>query len=271
MAAIARDVRAHLRGYKVAERQSRPLAAADAIFPFFARTRRLDIGEAALQAWIKAADYASAGPDWWTQFGTIHERKMLPHFASIQLAEIREGGVYLDAGASVSPFYKVIRSTHGAGLCYRQDLNRTAGVRGDGIGSDAAAIPLPDASLDGIVAHEAWAHFEGGSAQGFLREAARLLKKGGKLCIVPVNFAERTEVVTSPGRWSTKYRMHPDLPVFDTRAKIVIDEAQMQRQVMWWRPADLAQFLSEVSGLDFELVQIVHDRKAQFALVATRL
>ena len=270
MVEMSREARAHLRGYKMSDRRAPVVVAAAAIFPFFPRNRRLDIGEGALQTWIRAADYATAGPVWWRQFGPIHARKMLSHFASVKLAEIRKGGVYLDAGASVSPFFKVIRKTHGAKLCYRQDLNRTAGLRGDGIGSDAAAIPLPDASLDGIVAHEAWAHFEGDSALGFLNEAARLLKPKGKLCIMPVNFAERTEIVTSPAVWATKYGLHPALPVFDRRAMIVIDEGPEQRQVMWWAPADLAQALAGIATLDFEIVQVVHDRKAQFALVATR-
>lgn len=270
MVQVPGDVRAHLRGYRITDTRSPTLATAAAIFPAFSDTRRLEVSAAALQDWIKAADYPTLGPAWWKQFGKIHQRKMLLHHVSVDLAGIQKGGVYLDAGASVSPFYQVVRRLHGARLCYRQDLSRAEGVRGDSIGGDATAIPLPDASLDGIVAHEAWAHFEGEDAMAFLHEAARLLKPGGRLCIVPVIFAERTEIVTSPAVWPTKYRQRPEPPLFDSRATIVIDPAVAQRQVMRWQPADLAQALAGVEDLDCEVVQVVFENKAHFALAATR-
>lgn len=271
MVEVPGEVRAHLRGFRITDKRSPTLATAAAIFPSFRRTRRLDIAEAALQAWVTTADYATAGPAWWKLFGKIHLRKMLLHYASVDLANIQKGGVYLDAGASVSPFHQVIRHVHGAKLCYRQDLSRAPGLHGDGIGGDAAAIPLPDASLDGIVAHEAWAHFEGENAMDFLREASRLLKPGARLCAVPVIFAERTEILTSPSVWSTKYRQHPEPPLFDRRATIVIDPAMAQRQILRWQPTDLAEALTEVEGMDFEIVQVVFSGKSQFALVGTRV
>lgn len=270
MVELPRAVRAHLRGHKIAPRKSAVLASAQAVFPFFPANSRFNVSEKPFLAWVAAADYAKAGPDWWAQFGAIHLRKMLWHWVSVQLVGVKKGGVYLDAGASVSPFFQVIRRTHGAKLCYRQDLNRTPGLRGDGIGSDAAAIPLPDASLDGIVAHDAWEHFEGASAIGFLTECARLLKPGAKVCILPLSLAERTEVWTSPSCWATKYRLHPAFPLFDERAAVVIDESLKQRQILLWNPADLAQALAGVMGMAFEMVQVVHEGKADFALVGTR-
>lgn len=52
------------------------------------------------------------------------------------------------------------------------------------IGRNAAAIPLPSASLDGMTLHCAFEHFEGNADSQFIRECARLLKSGGKAVIL---------------------------------------------------------------------------------------
>jgi SAM-dependent methyltransferase len=270
MLALAQDISEHLAGFTVTSEETPLVTRPEDIFPHFAAARRLDIPEERFLAWVAEADYEHAGPSWWSQFSTMHLRKMLEHYASIELVGIRAGGTYMDAAASASPFYQVVRRTHGAAMCYRQDLNRAAGVHGDTIGSDASAIPLPDASLDGIVTHNSWEHFEGESAMGFVRESVRLLRPGARLCILPMNFRERTEIWTAPSCWATKYRNAPDYPRFDPRAAIVIKEETVQRQVMWWNPAELAAELAGIAGMDFEIVQVVCAGKAMYALVGIR-
>lgn len=266
---LSEAVRDHLAGYQLAPES--PLVTDPAtVLPAFPAARRLDIPEERFLAWVAEADYETAGPSWWSQFSTMYLRKMIEHYASIELADMRAGGTYMDAAASASPFYQVVRRTHGVALCYRQDLNRKAGVHDDTIGSDASAIPLPDASLDGIVTHNSWEHFEGDSAMGFIAESIRLLKPGAKLVILPMNFRETTEIWTSPSCWATKYANAPDFPKFDPAARIVIREEITQRQVMWWNPAELAARLAELPGMDFEMVQVVCAGKAIYALVGTR-
>ena len=268
---LAKDVAKHLAGFVVTAEGSPLVTIPQEIFPHFAGSRRLDIPEKRFLDWVAEADYEQAGPPWWSQFSTMYLRKMLEHYASIELADVKAGGTYMDAAASASPFFEVVRRTHGVAMCYRQDLNRPAGVRGDTIGSDAINIPLPDASLDGIVTHNSWEHFEGDSAMGFVRESARLLKPGGRLCILPMNFRARTEVWTAPSCWATKYRNAPEYPRFDRRATIVIKEETVQRQVMWWRPDELATELATVPGMRFEIVHVVCAGKANYALIGHRL
>ena len=177
----------------------------------------------------------------------------------------------MDAAASASPFYQVVRRTHGVSMCYRQDLNLRLGVYEDRIGSDASAIPLPDGALDGIVSHNSWEHFEGGSAFGFIIECARLLRKGGKLCILPLNFRTRTEIWTSPSCWATKYVNAPNYPESDPAAAIVIKEKIIQRQIRWWKPNELVAQLAAIPSLEFEVVHVVCNKITMYALVGTRV
>lgn len=264
-------IQEHLTGYHVAPGESDLVTNWERISSSFPLARRHDLSGAAFHAWIEEADYENAGPAWWSQFSTMYERKMLEHYASIELAGLVPGGTYMDAAASASPFYQVIRRTHGVAMCYRQDLNRRPGVHGDTIGSDASNIPLPDASLDGIVSHNSWEHFEGDSAFGFIKESARLLRRGGKLCILPLAFRARTEIWTSPSCWATKYVNAKELPRFDPAAAIVIKEEIVQRQIMWWKPSDLAERLTDIPQLKFEVVLVVCDNVTMYALVGTRV
>lgn len=264
-------VQKHLSSYDVVEEESPLVTNPDIIFSVFGTGRRHDIPDEKFLSWVEEADYENTSASWWSQFSSMYLRKMLEHYASIELVGIKSGGVYLDLAASASPFYKVIRRTHDAKMCYAQDLNRAPGVREDIIGSNAADIPLPDACLDGIVSHNSWEHFEGSSAFDSIIESVRLLKPGGKLCIIPLNFRERTEIWTSPSCWATKYVNAKDLPDFDPAAAIVIRDEIIQRQVMWWRASDLTDRLSAIPGVKFEVIQVVCMGLSNFALVGTKV
>jgi hypothetical protein len=261
--------RSHLAGYEIVAEPAPPVARAEVArhFPISDHP----VAEEELDAWVARVAYDAAGPKWWKGYGDKRRRKLLEHYASIRLAGVRAGGTYLDAAAAKSPFYKVLPVIEGVARCYRQDLNYPPGVDGDTIGCSADAIPLPDASLDGIVSHNAWEHFEGEAALGFLRESARLLKPGGRLCILPVNLCQRTEIWTSPSVWADKYRNDASLPRFDRRATIVIREEIGQRQVMRWNPAELAAELAAIPGLEFRFHFVVCGPLRMYAMVGMRV
>jgi SAM-dependent methyltransferase len=54
------------------------------------------------------------------------------------------------------------------------------------VGSSADAIPLPDASVDFMMLHCTFEHFEGTADTGFVRECARLLRPDGRIIILPL-------------------------------------------------------------------------------------
>jgi hypothetical protein len=128
-----------------------------------------------------AGDYRTYGGAEWHCF----LEKALEHFLSFELANPRPGGVGIDVGSCQSVAPAIARRLFGATV-YEQDLAYPPGVNEHRIGSSAAAIPLPDKSVDFMMLHCTFEHFEGGADTGFIMECARLLKPGGKVVILPL-------------------------------------------------------------------------------------
>jgi hypothetical protein len=267
------DIAEHLAGFQFDAETAAPDGPAilKMVEESFGRVEVIRYKPEQVQAWIDKAQYRELSPAWWKSFSKTLSRKLFEHFAAIDLMDVKPGGSYMDAAASVSPMYRSLPKTHQVGSCYRQDLNLASGINGDEIGSNAEDIPLPDASLDGIVATNSWEHFEGASALGFVRDSVRLLKTGGKLVIIPLNMATRLEITTSPSIWGTKYRNAKSWPDFDRRATIVINEEKQQRQALRWRPDILKEDLDRIKGMTFKVVRATQGDGALYSLVGTRV
>lgn len=113
------------------------------------------------------------------------DKKILEHFIAHELLGLKAGHVYLDVASEASPFPAVFRHIFGV-VAYSQDLTYNPGVHGHRIGSDAAAIPLPDGTVDGVSLQCAFEHFEGDCDSRFIGEVSRLLRPGGACVIVPL-------------------------------------------------------------------------------------
>lgn len=111
--------------------------------------------------------------------------KWLEHFVSIDLLRPQQGDVLVDIASCSSPFPDILRERWGC-QTYRQDWSYPPGLNGDRIGSDAAALPVPAEFADGLTLHCSFEHFEGDRDARFLREAERILRPGGRLCILPL-------------------------------------------------------------------------------------
>ena len=59
-------------------------------------------------------------------------------------------------------------------------------------------MPLPAGSVDKLFLHNSFEHFEGDIDTGFVREAWRVLRPGGGLCVVPLYLSARHQIVTDP-------------------------------------------------------------------------
>ena len=111
--------------------------------------------------------------------------KALEHFLSFKLIDPKPGMTGIDIGSCKSIAPQILRDRYGC-RCYEQDLVYTHGVHGDQIGSSADAIPLPDGSIDFMMLHCTFEHFEGGADSGFVAECGRVLKPGGNVVILPL-------------------------------------------------------------------------------------
>jgi hypothetical protein len=152
------------------------------------------VDPADVRAFVRDAEYAIRYPGY---YEANQAEKTLEHYLAAQLLSLAEGQVYLDVASEGSPAPEIYSRLWGVDP-WRQDLSYEPGVRGQSVGSDAAAIPLPDAFADRMALHCSFEHFEGDADVRFVAEAERLLRPGGALCIVPLYCAETYSVMTDP-------------------------------------------------------------------------
>ena len=175
-------------------------------------------------------DYPKKFPKYTEQYSRSLSRKAMEHYISFKTMNIKDSGTYLDIAASNSPVHDILELNFEVADAYYQDINYESKSEKHKISSPASKIPLQSNSLDGITLHNSWEHFEGDEDIKCIEEAGRLLKKGGKLCILPLAFTAETQVLTSPLIWNTKYPNLKGVPCFDQEASIHINEDKLQRQ-----------------------------------------
>lgn len=205
--------------------------------------------------------YQTRYPKYYTQFGKpgTWERKQLEHYISIEVLGPKPDGVYIDVAAAGSPVAAVMRTHYGA-RAYGQDIRWAPGIDQAEwrIGSNASTIPLPDASVDGIVTHNAIEHFEDHYDRGFMVECGRLLKPGGVVCIIPFVPMDQGYSVTAPEFWQIKFGPDAADPVFDPRLPVVVDNGCKQRLLKVHSAQTLSQDCKLAAALDWTLMQITN-------------
>lgn len=154
------------------------------------QTRQVDVA--------RFADWVEAHPGLWDYYGDPATRveKLLEHYLSEESTQLSTGMTYIDVAAAGGGWVSCLRD---AGLnALALDLSYPEGVHGCRIGADAQAIPLPSSSVDAMSAQCAFECFQGDADIGFVREAARLLRAGGRLVIVPLYVDDTHFIATSP-------------------------------------------------------------------------
>ena len=135
--------------------------------------------------------------------------KTLEHFVSLQLLELRYGQTVIDVGAGDSPFCAVSERIIPGIKCFSLDTHfPPAGKRK--IRASASQIPFENESVDALVLHCAFEHFEGNADIDFLAEAQRVLKKGGKCLILPFYLSSRYAIHIDPMNNFLK-RLQPEM------------------------------------------------------------
>jgi SAM-dependent methyltransferase len=146
--------------------------------------------------------------DFYQVSGEARIEKILEHYLSVRCLGLRETDVIIDIAAAGSPFAQALRQN---GMnAYRLDLSYPPGLRGYEIGSDAGNMPLPDGFADVLTLHCAFECFQGESDVSFAVEAARVLKKGGRLGIVPLYVDTVHFVKTSPWCDRREIKVEPE-------------------------------------------------------------
>jgi hypothetical protein len=147
--------------------------------------------------YVRDAEYDRYRHYW--HYRNVHHftEKSLEHYVAAELLQLSAEDVYVDIASAESPAPDIYHRLYGCKV-YRQDLSYPEGLRGDRIGGDAAKLPVPDGFATKLALHCSFEHFEQDSDIRFIREAARVLRKGGKLCILPLYLYTTYAIMTDP-------------------------------------------------------------------------
>ena len=145
--------------------------------------------------------------DRYQKSGDVFIEKCLEHYLADSLMQLHPGDVYIDVACSDSNFADVLQARGIA--AYKLDLSFPAGIRGNRIGADAGQTPLQDNSIHGMSLQCAYECFQGDADIRFIREAQRLLKKHGKLAIIPLYIENEYINVTSEACDQSKVTIDP--------------------------------------------------------------
>lgn len=123
--------------------------------------------------------------------------KALEHYLAATLINLSKEDIYVDIANCNSPTPEIYHALYGCEV-YRQDLIFPEGIHGNIIGGDAANLPLENQFASKMALHCSFEHFENDADIRFIVEAARVLKTGGKLCIVPLYMHSEYAIQTDP-------------------------------------------------------------------------
>jgi SAM-dependent methyltransferase len=138
----------------------------------------------------------------------VDAEKVLEYYISYTWLDLGPSDVFMDVAAQDCPFAFFVRDTVGCRV-YRQDLyHLRQGVHGADVGGDATALPFRAGALSKLALHNSFEHFEGDADLRFIREAARVLRPGGKVCIVPLFVGEEYRVDTESGWIDARGKKH---------------------------------------------------------------
>jgi len=123
--------------------------------------------------------------------------KSLQHYLAAKLLNLSQEDVYGDIACAASPAADIYQKIYGCKV-YRQDLGAPEGIHGNLIGGDAGNMPVEDEFFTKMGLHCSFEHFERDSDMNFIKESSRVLKKGGKLCIIPLYLFNRYAMLSNP-------------------------------------------------------------------------
>lgn len=129
--------------------------------------------------------------------GGFREWKILEYFISLMLVPVLPSDVVIDIASERSVFPDMVRRLIGARV-FRQDLAYRRGIHADRIGGSADEMPLPASFADKLMLHNSFEHFENDIDTKFVREAWRVLRPGGAVCIVPLYLSDTYQILTDP-------------------------------------------------------------------------
>lgn len=192
--------------------------------------QELTLDPAEYREYFAQAGYTKRYPTYYT-FNL--PEKSLEHFVAAKLLELHPDDVYIDIASEHSPVPDIYSRLFGC-TSYRQDLAYPAGLNGDRIGGDAAAMPVPDGFAAKMALHCSFEHFEGDADMRFIREIERVLRPGGKVLFAPIYLFREYAILTDP-----QVAVEQQVP-FEADAVVYCKPGWQNRHGRFYDPAHLA-------------------------------
>jgi len=218
--------------------------------------------------YFEKAAYKSLYPNYYKDFLL---EKSFEHFVAFRLLGIRPDEIFLDIGSENSPVCEIYSRLTGC-RTYRQDIMYPLGINGDQIGGDACEMPVPNEFAHKVALTCSLEHFEGERDRRLFLELSRVLKKGGRVCVIPLY------IYTSPANQIDPTVSIPNNVPLDKGATIFCAKGWGNRFARFYSPVSFVDriFNPTKDFFSFEVFRIMnadevhHDIYAHFALVATR-
>jgi len=131
------------------------------------------------------------------RYPRIFAEKSLEHYIAARLLNLSNQDVFVDIACAISPASTIYHELYGC-QTYRQDLGFPKGIHGDCIGGSADEMPIPRGFATKMALHCSFEHFEQNADIGFIKEASRVLREKGKLCIIPLYLQPSYTILTDP-------------------------------------------------------------------------
>jgi SAM-dependent methyltransferase len=127
----------------------------------------------------------------------VYIEKCLEHYLSFTYLDLSPNDTFIDIAAAESPFYELLHRRIGL-TSYCLDLSYPKGIHNRNIGADAGDTGLNEGFATAMALHCAYECFMGDADIRFVREAARILRPGGRYVIVPLYIDNTYFIATSP-------------------------------------------------------------------------
>ena len=228
----------------------------------------LEVGRREHQQHLKRARYRELYPAYYAD--NLNE-KSFEHLVSMRLLAPSKADIFVDVASEGSPLPEIMQRLHHC-TAYAQDIMYPAGVNGSRIGGDACAMPVPDGFASTVALTCSLEHFEGDGDIRLFQELARILRRGGKVVVVPLYLMDHPAVQTDP-----VYSVSANIE-FDPEATVYCAQGWGNRHGRYYSPETLLRRIFKPVGEAFsfsvyhlcDAAQIDASIYARFALLGER-
>ncbi|MFC2005134.1 methyltransferase domain-containing protein [Chloroflexota bacterium] len=153
-----------------------------------------EIDKAEFNQWLHEVNFTKYYSE---AYGEAFTEKALEHYLSSKLLDLNNKDVFVDVAAASSPWYDLVEKRYKC-KSFAVDLNFPKKDDPRLIECDATNMPFDDETIAKIALHCAYEVFENDTDIKLVKEANRVLIRGGKMVILPLYMNSSYYILSSP-------------------------------------------------------------------------